>query len=155
MCFTRTLDTEAIVHAWEQWGPGCLDRFRGMPAFAPGDARTRTFFMARDRLGVKPLYYGVDHNGAPAFGSEPKAIVDHPGLDTRTDPQAVEEYLALGYVPDPERFTAECASFRPPTTCCTGRRMPASQHCGDGGCLRRADRDRRGRSDRSPSRPDR
>jgi len=99
--FRTRSDTEVIVHAWEQWGEACVERFRGMFAFALWDRNRQTFFMARDRLGVKPLFYAVLDDGWLAFGSELKTLTQCAGLDKRLDPHAVEEYFALGYVADP------------------------------------------------------
>lgn len=99
--FRTRSDTEVIVHAWEEWGEACLDRFNGMFAFALWDARTETLFLARDRLGEKPLYYACLANGWLLFASELKSLSLCPGLDRRLDPQAIEEFFALGYVPDP------------------------------------------------------
>ncbi len=99
--FATSSDTEVIVHAWEEWGTACLDRFRGMFAFALWDRRRRTLFLARDRLGKKPLYYALTPDGQLAFASEIQAVLRHPGVARRIDPIAVEGYLALGYVPEP------------------------------------------------------
>ncbi len=100
--FHTRSDTEVIVHGWEQWGEACVERFRGMFAFALWDRNRRTLFLARDRLGVKPLYYANAADGAFVFGSELKAILAYPGIDKRIDDTAVEDYFALGYVPDPK-----------------------------------------------------
>jgi asparagine synthase (glutamine-hydrolysing) len=97
---TRT-DTEVIVHAWEQWGRDCVRRFRGMFAFALWDRRRAELFLARDRLGKKPLYYAPLNDGTVAFASELKALLKHPALIRDVDPMAIEEYFALGYVADP------------------------------------------------------
>ncbi|MDB5888146.1 MAG: asnB [Rhodocyclales bacterium] len=99
--FHTRSDTEVIVHAWEQWGEACVDRFRGMFAFALWDRNRQTLFLARDRLGVKPLFYAELDDGWLAFGSELKTLTQCAGLDRRIDPHAVEEYFALGYVADP------------------------------------------------------
>ncbi|MGE5522233.1 MAG: XrtA/PEP-CTERM system amidotransferase [Rhodospirillaceae bacterium] len=99
--FRTHSDTEVIVHAWEEWGESCVTRFRGMFAFALWDRTARTLFLARDRLGVKPLYYATLPGGTWLFGSELKALLAHPGLPRRIDPQAVEDYFAYGYVPEP------------------------------------------------------
>lgn len=99
--FQTRSDTEVIVHAWEEWGERCVERFRGMFAFALYDSKDRTLFLARDRLGIKPLYYGLSSDGFLVFGSELKALMQYPGLDTALDPIAVETFFALGYVPDP------------------------------------------------------
>jgi len=99
--FRTRCDTEVIVHAWEEWGEACLDRFNGMFAFALLDERRQTLFLARDRLGEKPLYYSFLSDGRLLFASELKALLCCPQLDCRLDPLAVEEFFALGYIPDP------------------------------------------------------
>jgi len=100
--FKTHCDTEVIVHAWEEWGEKCVERFRGMFAFAIWDRNKRTLFMARDRLGKKPLHYAVLPNGQLIFASELKALYVHPLLKKEIEPTAVEEYFAFGYVPDPK-----------------------------------------------------
>jgi len=99
--FHTRSDTEVIVHGWEAWGEACVDRFRGMFAFALYDRNRETLFLARDRLGVKPLYYSLLPDGTLLFGSELKSLLVHPGLGREIDPCAVEEYFALGYVAEP------------------------------------------------------
>jgi asparagine synthase (glutamine-hydrolysing) len=99
--FRTRSDTEVIVHAWESWGEDCVQRFRGMFAFALWDRRQQTLFLARDRLGVKPMFYTLLGDGTFVFGSELKVLTAHPGFVRRIDPLAVEEYFALGYVADP------------------------------------------------------
>jgi len=99
--FHTRSDTEVIVHAWEAWGEDCVQRFRGMFAFALHDRNRDTFFMARDRLAVKPMFYALLPDGTLAFGSELKVLMQHPAFDRRIDPLAVEEYFALGYVAEP------------------------------------------------------
>lgn len=93
-------DSEVILAAWRQWGPGSVTRLFGMFAFAIYDLDARTLFLARDRLGVKPLYYAQLSDGSLAFGSELKALTAHPLLRREIDPLAVEDYLTWGYVPD-------------------------------------------------------
>ncbi|MCW5751632.1 MAG: amidotransferase 1, exosortase A system-associated [Alphaproteobacteria bacterium] len=100
--FNTRSDTEAIVHAWEQWDEDCVKRLRGMFAFAIWDRNRRTLFLARDRLGKKPLYYAEMADRQFLFASELKSLLVHPGLDRSIDRQAVEDYFALGYVPDPK-----------------------------------------------------
>ncbi|MBL8533437.1 MAG: amidotransferase 1, exosortase A system-associated [Betaproteobacteria bacterium] len=99
--FKTRSDTEVIVHAWEEWGSACVERFRGMFAFALWDRSSETLFLARDRLGVKPLFYSLLPDGMLLFGSELKALIAHGALATALDPHAIEEYFALGYVPEP------------------------------------------------------
>jgi len=98
--FRTNSDTEAIVHAYEQYGRECLDRLRGMFAFAIWDARAKTLFLARDRIGKKPLFYFADQERF-LFASEIKAILVDPAVAVRPDPKAIDQYLAMGYVPAP------------------------------------------------------
>ena len=93
-------DSEVILAAWQKWGPDCLPRLHGMFAFAIYDLSARTLFLARDRLGVKPLFMAPLSDGSLIFGSELKALAAHPLLRREADPLAVEDYLAWGYVPD-------------------------------------------------------
>ena len=93
-------DSEVILAAWQRWGPDCLPRLHGMFAFAIYDLSDRTLFLARDRLGVKPLFYAPLSDGSLAFASELKGLIAHPLLRREIDPLAVEDYLAWGYVPD-------------------------------------------------------
>src|SRR5215468_7438731 len=99
--FRTRCDTEVIVHAWEEWGEDCLDRFNGMFAFALWDAKQEALFLARDRLGEKPLYYSFLGDGRLLFASELKSLLLSPDVDRRLDPQAIEEFFAYGYIPDP------------------------------------------------------
>ena len=105
--FRTRSDTEVIVHAWEQWGEACVERLRGMFAFALWDEGRQTLFLARDRLGVKPLFYAALPDGTWLFGSELKALLAHGGLPREIDPRSVDDYFTLGYVPEPRTiFTA-------------------------------------------------
>ncbi|HQU48040.1 MAG TPA: amidotransferase 1, exosortase A system-associated [Casimicrobiaceae bacterium] len=119
--FRTRSDTEVIVHAWEAWGAACVDRLRGMFAFVLWDRNRQTLFLARDRLGVKPLHYAFLPDGYLLFGSELKALLAHPGFRREIEPRAVEEYFALGYVPDP-RTIFKGASKLPPAHTLTLRR---------------------------------
>ena len=94
-------DTETILHGWEEWGLGVLDRLAGMFAIALWDRNQQTLLLARDRLGKKPLYYGIASDGMLAFGSELAALAAVPGLLGKVDPKAVEDFLTFGYIPDP------------------------------------------------------
>ena len=100
--FRTAGDTEVIVHLYEEFGPDCVTRLRGMFAFAIWDARTDTLFLARDRIGVKPLYYILD-NHALLFGSELKALSADPHFQAHReiDLEAVHSYLSFLCVPDP------------------------------------------------------
>ncbi len=93
-------DSEVILAAWRRWGPDCVSRLHGMFAFAIYDLAERSLFLARDRLGVKPLFLAPLSDGSLAFASELKALTAHPLLRRDIDPLAVEDYLAWGYVPD-------------------------------------------------------
>lgn len=93
-------DSEAIIAAWQQWGPDCLARLDGMFAFAIYDRADRTLFLARDRFGVKPLFMAHLSDGSLAFASELKGLLAHPLLRREVDPLAIEDYLTWGYVPD-------------------------------------------------------
>ncbi|MBA3055822.1 MAG: amidotransferase 1, exosortase A system-associated [Sphingomonadales bacterium] len=93
-------DSEVILAAWQRWGVDCLPRLSGMFAFAIYDLTRRTLFLARDRLGVKPLFLAPLSDGSLAFASELKGLCAHPLLRREADPLAVEDYMAWGYVPD-------------------------------------------------------
>ena len=99
-CFRTSSDTECIVHAYEQWGRDCVAHLRGMFAFAIWDDRRRTLFLARDRMGQKPLVYRLEE-GRLSFASELKALLQIPGAPREIDPLAVADFVALQYVPHP------------------------------------------------------
>jgi asparagine synthase (glutamine-hydrolysing) len=99
--FRNRCDTEAIIHAWESWGPECLSRLSGMFAFALWDRNRQTLFLARDRLGKKPLHYMHMPNGSLAFASELAALAEVPGHSHKIDPLAVDDFFTYGYIPDP------------------------------------------------------
>ena len=122
--FHTKSDTEVIVHAWEQWGESCVQRFRGMFAFVLWDQKKQTLFMARDRLGVKPLYYAVLDDGTLLFGSELKSLLAHGGLNRDIDPLAVEEYFALGYVAEPRTIFRQAKKLPPAHTITLRRGQP-------------------------------
>jgi asparagine synthase (glutamine-hydrolysing) len=111
--FRTHCDTEVIVHAWEEWGEACVQHFRGMFAFAIWDRNRRTFFLARDRLGIKPLYYAVLPDEHLIFSSELKALLVHPGLSRDIEPLAVEDYFAYGYVPEPKTILKAANKLSP------------------------------------------
>ncbi len=111
--FRTRSDTEVIVHSWRAWGEQCVDRFRGMFAFVLWDEKQQTAFMARDRLGVKPFYYAALPDGHLIAGSELKSLLAHGGLARAIDPLAVEEYFALGYVPEPRTIFSSAAKLPP------------------------------------------
>jgi len=94
-------DTEAIVHAWESWGPDCLQHLNGQFSIAIWDRNRGQLFLARDRLGKKPLHYARTADGMLAFASELGAMAQVPGLDRTLLAEAIDDFFALGYVPDP------------------------------------------------------
>ena len=99
--FQTHSDTETIVHAYEEYGPRCVDHLRGMFAFAIWDAPERELFIARDRAGKKPLYYTITLGGTLIFGSELKSLREHPEFRGEISVEALDAYLTFGYVPDP------------------------------------------------------
>jgi len=125
--FHTRSDTEVIVHAWESWGEKCVERFRGMFAFALWDRNRETLFLARDRLGVKPLYYALLDDGTFLFGSELKSILAHGGLKREIDPYAVEEYFALGYVAEPRAIFKQSKKLPPAHTLLLRRGQPVGE----------------------------
>lgn len=124
--FRTHCDTEVIVHAWEEWGAACVERFRGMFAFAIWDRNRETVFLARDRLGIKPLYYALLPNGLLVFGSELKALRAHPELPQQLDPTAVEDYFAYGYIPEPKTIFEGVKKLSPGFTLELKRGAPAA-----------------------------
>jgi asparagine synthase (glutamine-hydrolysing) len=98
--FRSRSDTEVMLAAYREWGVECLQRFRGMFAFALWDARQRTLFLARDRVGKKPLHYWMDRSGI-AFASEPKAFLGDRTFEAQPNLEALSAYLNYQYVPSP------------------------------------------------------
>jgi asparagine synthase (glutamine-hydrolysing) len=98
--FRSRTDTEVLLHLYEEHGPACLPLLRGMFAFAVWDGRQRSLFLARDRFGVKPLYYQLDA-GAIRFASEAKALLADPEVPVDPDPAILWQYLTYGVVPGP------------------------------------------------------
>jgi asparagine synthase (glutamine-hydrolysing) len=119
--FRTHCDTEVIVHAWEQWGTECLRRFNGMFAFALWDRNQDTLFLARDRLGIKPVYYALQPDGHLVFGSELKAVMWNPAVSRELDPLAVEDYFTFGYVPEPRSIYKAVQKLEPGTYLCIKR----------------------------------
>jgi asparagine synthase (glutamine-hydrolysing) len=100
--FRTKSDTEVVLQSWMAWGPDCVRRLRGMFAFAIWDRRQQTLFLARDHVGVKPMFYSLLPNGLFVFGSELKSIMTFPELSRELNPRAVEDFFAYGYVPEPK-----------------------------------------------------
>ncbi len=99
--FRTRCDTETIVHAWEEWGPACIERLDGFLSLALWDRNRGQFFLARDRLGKKPLYYAFTPGGGLVFASELGAFAGVPGLDRAFDAAAVDDFFTYGYIQDP------------------------------------------------------
>jgi asparagine synthase (glutamine-hydrolysing) len=110
--FSSRTDTEVIVHGYEEWGERCVERFNGMFAFGLWDMRQRKLLLARDRLGIKPLFYYIDA-GKLLFASEIKAILHYPDVNRELDPSAIYDYLSLNYVPAPKTPFAHIRVLRP------------------------------------------
>src|SRR5206468_11783118 len=98
--FATASDTEVIVHLYEDAGDECVRELRGMFAFTLWDIGQKRLLLARDRLGIKPLYY-ADRGGRLVFGSEIKALLQHPAVETRPDLEGLGHFLSLPYVPAP------------------------------------------------------
>jgi asparagine synthase (glutamine-hydrolysing) len=98
--FTTQSDSEVIIHAYEEFGTQCLNHFNGMFAFALWDSAARRLFLARDRLGIKPLFYWASKEGI-VFGSELKAILAHPAVPREMDVFALDSFLSFEYIPTP------------------------------------------------------
>lgn len=99
--FSTSSDTEVLVHLYEEYGDASVHLLQGMFAYALWDTRRRRLLLARDRLGIKPLYY-VEANGSFLFASEVKALLKHPDMETGVDLRALDLYLTFRYVPGPE-----------------------------------------------------
>jgi len=123
--FKTRSDTETIVHAWEQWGQDCVHHFRGMFAFALWDRKQQVFFLARDRLGVKPLFYAVTDEGFLVFGSELKTLTAWPGFRRDLLDEAVEDYFSYGYVPEPRTIYRSAQKLPPGHRLLIRRGQPA------------------------------
>jgi len=110
--FRTKSDTEVIIHAYEEYGPGCLDKFIGMFAFAIWDGNRRRIFLARDRIGKKPLVYYLS-NKFFIFASEIKAILEDPRVPRKVNLQAMNYYFTFGYVPSPETMFKDIKKLPP------------------------------------------
>jgi exosortase A-associated amidotransferase 1 len=104
--FRTRCDTETIVHAWETWHEKCLDHLSGMFAFALWDNNRGQLVLARDRLGKKPLYYTLLPGGTLLFASELCGLQAHPQTPRQLDREAIDDFLAFGYIPDPRSIYA-------------------------------------------------
>ena len=98
--FKTNSDTETIIHAYEEFGAKCTEKLRGMFAFAIWDEKEQSLFIARDRVGKKPLFYSLLPNGNFVFGSELKSLLTHGEISKDIDYSALDAYLTFGYVPE-------------------------------------------------------
>src|SRR5262249_9445956 len=112
--FHSNSDTEAIVHLYEEEGEDCFERLRGMFALALWDQRKQQLSLARDRLGIKPLFYGVGHDGL-VFGSEIKCVRASGAVNLEVDPRAIADLFTFFYVPGPKTIFKEVQSLDPGT----------------------------------------
>jgi asparagine synthase (glutamine-hydrolysing) len=101
--YSTNCDTETVLHAYEEWGPDSLSHFNGQFAIAIWDTRNRALFLARDRLGVRPIFYTV-HDGILVFGSEIKAILAAPGVTAAVDPVALDQIFTFWSPLSPRSF---------------------------------------------------
>ena len=102
-----------ILYAWQAWGEACMEMLRGMFAFAIWDRPKQTLFLARDRLGIKPLYYTILADGCFIFGSELKSLKQHPLFSAKVELTAIEDYFGFGYIPDPKTIYADVFKLEP------------------------------------------
>ncbi|MGA2071871.1 MAG: asparagine synthase (glutamine-hydrolyzing) [Terriglobia bacterium] len=110
--FATQTDTEVIVHLYEELGPECLQKLRGMFAFAIWDEKSKTLFLARDRVGIKPLYYCLTERSL-VFASEIKAILADPNVDRAISPQIIDRFLTFYYLPGEETLFKGISKLAP------------------------------------------
>ncbi len=110
--FKTQTDTEVIVHLYEELGSQCLEKLRGMFAFALWDQKTKTLFLARDRVGIKPLYYSLT-GSAIVFASEIKAILADPAINRELAPEIIDRFLTFLYVPGEETLLKGISKLAP------------------------------------------
>lgn len=110
--FRTTSDSECLLHLYEDHGDGCVDHLHGMFGFALWDERRRRLLLARDRLGVKPVYYTID-DGRLIFASELKAILAAPRVQTELNPAALIDYLTYGFIPSPATIFKQIYKLAP------------------------------------------
>jgi asparagine synthase (glutamine-hydrolysing) len=110
--FKTLTDTEVIVHLYEELGPACIQKLRGMFAFAIWDNRENVLLLARDRVGIKPLYFAVS-NRSLVFGSEIKAILADPDVDRSLDPEIIDRFLTFLYLPGEQTMLRSVRKLAP------------------------------------------
>ncbi|WP_448212535.1 XrtA/PEP-CTERM system amidotransferase [Colwellia sp. MEBiC06753] len=111
--FNTDGDTETILNAYLEWGEECVHYLRGMFAFAIWHKAKQSLFVARDRVGIKPLYFSLLDNGHFAFGSELKVLTQHPRFDSTLRDTTIEDYFTFGYVPEPHTIYQHAYKLRP------------------------------------------
>jgi asparagine synthase (glutamine-hydrolysing) len=111
--FKNSSDTEVILNAYHAWGPDSVKRIRGMFAYAIHDKAKNEVFIARDRMGIKPLFYAHTDDKTFIFGSELKALSIHPDFKKNLRDESIEEYFALGYVPEPHTIYKNAYKLEP------------------------------------------
>lgn len=112
--FRTSTDTEVIVHLYEELGETFVQKLRGMFAIALWDENSKKLLLYRDRVGIKPLHYWF-HQGALVFGSELKAVLQYPGVDTDISLQAISDYLSFLYIPSPQTIYRNVFKLSPGT----------------------------------------
>jgi asparagine synthase (glutamine-hydrolysing) len=127
--FRAASDPELIAHAYEEWGIQCVERFRGPFAFALWDQSARRLVLARDHLGVRPLFFALLHGHGVVFASEIRALLNDPGVSREWCPTAINAYLALGYVPAPLTAYRRISKLEPAQYLVVeGRRLHVEQY---------------------------
>lgn len=126
--FKTNSDTEVILNAWLAWGEDCVNKLRGMFAFAIWDKTKQSLFLARDRLGIKPLFYCFTSDGYVAFASELKAVRFINNIDLTLNHQAVADYFTLGYIPEPKTIYEGVHKLCPGQTLYCNKQSPATLH---------------------------
>jgi asparagine synthase (glutamine-hydrolysing) len=111
--FYTNSDTEAIIHLYDEYGEDCVQHLRGMFAFAIWDEKDKSLFLARDRVGKKPLLYSHQPNGGLIFGSEFQALLKHPSISREVDHSAIDSYLSYLCIPAPQTAFKQIRKLEP------------------------------------------
>lgn len=111
--FHTTSDTEVLLYAFKEYGKECLQKLNGMFAFAIYDFQSQELFLARDRMGKKPLYYSLCPDGTFVFGSEIKAVLKHPSVQYSINLESLNQYLTFDYVPGPMTIIQNVYKLKP------------------------------------------
>jgi asparagine synthase (glutamine-hydrolysing) len=127
--FERHTDAELIAHAYEEWGDACVERLSGPFACAVWDDARGRLLLARDHLGIRPLCFALLHGEGVVFASEMKALLQDPSIGREYSPEAIDAYLALGYVPSPLSIYRRVSKLEPAHTLVVdGRRLGTRQY---------------------------